>query len=217
MSGPIGKIALALSGGGYRAATFHLGTLHTLHAAGLLPDVALLSTVSGGTLLGAAYALSLADGQPFLQFFDDFRRRLATARPVHRAVDILLRGRRSGLPRQTLVAAHARALAELFYGDRKFGELLRAPTTLDEITFNATDFRAGLPFRFLKSVNPRARIGNGRHSLSAAVAERIAIADIVAASACFPGGFEPLGFPHDFRFDDPQQVASDLAADRGET
>ncbi|MEO8498164.1 MAG: hypothetical protein ABI614_24120, partial [Planctomycetota bacterium] len=43
--GPLGPIALALSGGGYRAAAFHLGTLRTLHEAGLLQSVDVLSTV----------------------------------------------------------------------------------------------------------------------------------------------------------------------------
>jgi predicted acylesterase/phospholipase RssA len=214
--GPVGKIALALSGGGYRAAAFHLGSMHTLHEAGLLPDVALLSTVSGGTFVGAAYALSLAEGQTFPEFFDQLRTRLQNARPVHRAVEILLRGRGSGLPRHTLIAAQADALAELFFGERKFGALLRTTTTLDEIAFNATDFRAGLPFRFLKSVNPRARIGNGRNSIPGGVAEQIRIADIVAASSCFPGGFEPIGFPDDFRWEDAERVSADLAEHRGE-
>ena len=51
------RIGLALSGGGYRAATFHLGTLQKLDQMGLLNDVDVLSTISGGSITGAAYCL----------------------------------------------------------------------------------------------------------------------------------------------------------------
>lgn len=49
------RIGLALSGGGYRAALFHAGTLHALETLGLRPSV--LSTVSGGSIIGAYYAV----------------------------------------------------------------------------------------------------------------------------------------------------------------
>src|SRR5262245_44643696 len=44
---------LALSGGGFRAAAFHLGVLRRLRELGLLHQVDLLSTVSGGSITGA--------------------------------------------------------------------------------------------------------------------------------------------------------------------
>ncbi|MCY4025388.1 MAG: patatin-like phospholipase family protein [Acidobacteria bacterium] len=51
-------IGLALSGGGSRAIAFHLGCLRALHQLDLLKRVAVLSTVSGGSVIGALYALS---------------------------------------------------------------------------------------------------------------------------------------------------------------
>src|ERR1044072_9623130 len=69
---PFDEIALALSGGGYRAAAFHLGTLDMLHRLDLLKTVHVLSTVSGGTLTGLKYALSSTEGTPFEQFYDSF-------------------------------------------------------------------------------------------------------------------------------------------------
>src|SRR5437764_2102879 len=51
--GPLGNLAVSFSGGGYRAAGFHLGVLRLLERVGLLPSVAALSTVSGGTIVGA--------------------------------------------------------------------------------------------------------------------------------------------------------------------
>src|SRR5207247_7137422 len=43
-------IGLALSGGGSRAAAFHLGCLRALSGLGLLPRVRVLSGISGGAL-----------------------------------------------------------------------------------------------------------------------------------------------------------------------
>jgi NTE family protein len=48
------KLGLALSGGGIRAAVFHLGVLRRLADEGLLENVEQLSTVSGGSLVIAA-------------------------------------------------------------------------------------------------------------------------------------------------------------------
>jgi NTE family protein len=52
------KIGLALSGGGARAMAFHLGCLRALHQLGILDQVQILSTVSGGSVIGAVYAAS---------------------------------------------------------------------------------------------------------------------------------------------------------------
>ncbi len=52
-------IGIALSGGGVRAAVFHLGLLGRLAAADLLEQVTFISTVSGGSLgMGLVYSLS---------------------------------------------------------------------------------------------------------------------------------------------------------------
>ena len=45
-----GELALCMSGGGYRAAVFHLGALLRLHEVGLLHACALLRAVSGGRI-----------------------------------------------------------------------------------------------------------------------------------------------------------------------
>ncbi len=58
-SEPNERIGLALSGGGFRAAFFHVGVLARLAEIGLLPKVEVISTVSGGSIVGAAYYLRL--------------------------------------------------------------------------------------------------------------------------------------------------------------
>src|SRR2546425_1249227 len=49
-------IGLALSGGGSRAMAFHLGCLRALDDLGILDRVGVLSTISGGSVIGALYA-----------------------------------------------------------------------------------------------------------------------------------------------------------------
>ncbi|MDA8246098.1 patatin-like phospholipase family protein [Acidithiobacillus sp.] len=49
-------VTLALSGGGSRAIAFHLGCLRALHDRGLLEKVKVVSTVSGGSVIGACFA-----------------------------------------------------------------------------------------------------------------------------------------------------------------
>lgn len=54
-----GKVGLALSGGGFRASFFHLGVLARLAEMDALGSVEVLSTVSGGSIVGAHYYLAL--------------------------------------------------------------------------------------------------------------------------------------------------------------
>jgi predicted acylesterase/phospholipase RssA len=53
------KLGLALSGGGHRAAFFHIGVLAKLAELGLLRRVEVISTVSGGSIIGALYYLHI--------------------------------------------------------------------------------------------------------------------------------------------------------------
>ena len=55
----LGKIGLALSGGGFRASLFHIGVLARLAECKVLRSVEVLSCVSGGSILGAFYYLKL--------------------------------------------------------------------------------------------------------------------------------------------------------------
>jgi predicted acylesterase/phospholipase RssA len=55
------KLGLSLAGGGFRASLFHLGVLHRMAEMDLLRYVEVLSTVSGGTIVGALYVLMLQE------------------------------------------------------------------------------------------------------------------------------------------------------------
>jgi predicted acylesterase/phospholipase RssA len=55
----VGKVGLALSGGGFRASLFHIGVLAKLAELDALRHVEVLSCVSGGSIIGAHYYLEL--------------------------------------------------------------------------------------------------------------------------------------------------------------
>ena len=78
-------VGLALSGGGSRAIAFHLGCLRALNDRGVLDRIQVASCVSGGALIGAAWAYSE-------DAFDDFDARI---------VALLRRGLIRGIVRRT--------------------------------------------------------------------------------------------------------------------
>lgn len=195
-------IALCLSGGGFRASAYHLGTLDVLHRLGLLDQVRFLSSASGGTLLGARYLRSLVRGEPFAAFVQDTLGYLGRRNVLLSAAQKLGALPADGRARSIIVGA-AETYAEAdFLGDLTVGDAFAAQNHLEEIVFGATEFATGNAFRFQKSQAEAAVFGNGNHRVPDALAQRLRLADVAAASSAFPGGFEPLTFPQDFAFRD---------------
>ena len=209
-----GKIALSCSGGGGRAAGFHLGTLSYLDRLNILKDISTLSSVSGGTVTSAKYVLSLKQApegeEPhttFQRFFQEFYDFILNANLVPRALDVLTGDPpRSPSDRRTLV----KALAEVYDRDPRymngasFGTLFKGREIhLKNIIFNATDCRAGLAFRFQITENNNL-IGNSVHAITPEDAGNLRLADVVTASSDIPVGLEPLLFPWDFVWPDDE-------------
>jgi predicted acylesterase/phospholipase RssA len=207
---PFGAIALSLSGGGYRAAGFHLGVLDLLNRLDLLKDVSALSTVSGGTFTGIRYALAQKTGEAFPDFFERFKRDLRLVNVVNLALAKLTENPPS-IPscRWDVITACAQVYDEKFFAGRRFEVFWEdPPMPLMDLTFNATEFRNAIAFRFQTRKN--GLIGNGKVFISPAQARQIRLADIAAASSCFPGGFEPLNFPDDFAWPDTPEGTATL-------
>src|SRR5258708_12082538 len=61
---PAPGIALCLSGGGYRAMLFHLGTLWRLNELGYLPKLDRISSVSGGSITAALLRMNSSTPPP---------------------------------------------------------------------------------------------------------------------------------------------------------
>src|SRR5215207_875858 len=143
--GPLGELAVSFSGGGYRAAAFHLGALRILHRVGLLRDVVALSTVSGGSILGAAWVLSVVRGEGFDAFDRRFADYLLRTNVIRDAVDHLTSQREHGHPSYpSLIRSAARVYARPdLFGDARMSDI-RVPCEgpegprLREIVFNST-------------------------------------------------------------------------------
>ncbi|HET9765470.1 MAG TPA: patatin-like phospholipase family protein [Thermoanaerobaculia bacterium] len=222
-SGPglAGDIALCLSGGGYRAAAFHLGVLDLFDRVALLPKVRTLSTISGGTIVGAAWALSCAKREAFAAFYARAWETLRSLNVVSAAV-ARLAGRKTehgaaghgeaGDGASSLIRAAARIYAASpLFGDAKLGELIDSEHGPDELIFSATEFHSGRAYRFQTSRRSRVKVGNlAPLEIPATVAREVRLADVVAASSCFPGAFEPLVFPRDFAWSDAAAIGAQL-------
>jgi predicted acylesterase/phospholipase RssA len=79
----VGKIGLALSGGGFRASLYHLGVLARLAELEVLRHIEVLSCVSGGSIIGARYYLevrhllqAMPDSEIETQHYIDIVRRI---------------------------------------------------------------------------------------------------------------------------------------------
>ncbi|RKG81720.1 patatin-like phospholipase family protein [Corallococcus terminator] len=212
--GPLGPLALSLSGGGYRAATFHLGSLRFLDTVGLLPDVVGLSTVSGGTLVGLAWVLSQLEGKAFPEFYEGYSAYLKRTNVIGEALTGLTSHRDHGSHEwASLIGEAAKVYARPdCLGDHHFGEVLDASRLqLQEAIFNTTEFHRGLDFRFRRSNRPATILGNAYAPLPRSVARHVRLADVAAASSCFPGGFEPLVFPQQFHWPQEFPLSAALA------
>jgi len=92
------RLGLALSGGGFRASFYHIGVLARMAELGMLRHVESVSTVSGGSIVGAAYYLllkGLLESKADQEIHDDDYVRLVERLEVHflRAVQKNLRMR----------------------------------------------------------------------------------------------------------------------------
>ena len=63
------KLGLALSGGGYRAAAFHLGVFRKLNKLSILEKIDVISCISGGSIAGAYYVLNKDNFEEFEKSF----------------------------------------------------------------------------------------------------------------------------------------------------
>lgn len=192
----LGQISMGLSGGGTRAAGFHLGAFSYLNRVGLMQDVAIISSASGGSIVNATYAMACARGWTFDTYLDWIIRKLQVAEMMEWVLQELSEGKPKNLSgRRSMVVALAEVYDRHFFEGFRLGELIdKPPGHLREVVINATDFRTGLGFRFQRH-DP---IGNGRTHIEPSQVRNVRLADVMAASSCLPGGLEPFFFPEDF-------------------
>ncbi len=197
---PFNSIALCISGGGYRAAAFGLGALSMFNQLGLLDKIEAISTVSGGTITGVKYVDSLIEERSFQEFYNGFFHWMKEDSLLEKAISNLESGKvwkrvENRHKRRNLINSFALVYREL--SKHTIDDLNKVTKThLNRVVFNASDFEYGQPFRFQKRSGTE-KLGN-YFSPWDLPADKIYLSDVLAASSCFPGGFEPMRFPGDF-------------------
>lgn len=193
------SIRLALSGGGFRAALFHLGTLACLKKANLLKDVSEVSGTSGGAILAAFARLH------WPKLLDESEDSWTLLGKIVALAKNNLRGRilthwLTGLFGPLLLPRAWRAsFSKTHFLIRRYESLFETKTLenftaqdgMPSIALNCTDLVQGIrcafhnsSFAFWKDApsNPPRSVG----------ANKVPISVAVAASSCFPPLFEPV-------------------------
>jgi len=204
-SKPFSNLAISLSGGGYRATSFHLGSLSYLYSIHydnkpLLHRLKIISTISGGTLTGVMYALKLAQGKDFAACFDKLYQLMSEDKLVDKALEKLNAPHTWSNKHKTrdLINAFSEVYNDSFYEQATFDTLYTGePTHLNDAIFGSSEFTYGKQFRF-QGNGYQGKFGNYFLNLSSDASKYIRLADAAAASSCFPGGFEPMIMPADF-------------------
>lgn len=181
------RIGLALSGGGFRAAAFHLGTFRKLKELDLLDKIDLFSCVSGGSIAGA-YLCSRWNDPTVLDDLENYLRTRSIA------VSSFVGGALN--PFGTRLDALASSYDKHLYQNAKLSSLANGP----RIYFNSTNLSTGNMFFYVAGGDGPEEMGE--HELGQTPASTQKISTAVAASSAFPPVFPPLRvseeeFPND--------------------
>lgn len=179
-------IGLCLSGGGFRAALFHLGALRRLNELGLLARLRTVASVSGGSLVAARLALALP--WPMTAPAEAWEERVAEplrafTRRNLRTPALLRRLLPWNWGRSSAGVEALAALLERDLGRHRLSQLPARP----EFLLCATDMAYGVAWLFT-----RERMGDSQAGYADNPPIDWPVARAAAASACFPPVFNPL-------------------------
>ena len=187
-----GGIALAISGGGYRATLFHLGALRRLNELGLLHRISEISSVSGGSIISAHLATYISKhggklDKPISP--EDWENEIAKPLRAFTTKDI----RTGPILKRYLIpwnwfrsTVPINALAEEFEEKLTDLKLVELPDHPDFV-FNATDISFAAKWEMRKYM-----VGNFRAGYLVPPPETWTVGRAVAASAAFPPVFQPM-------------------------
>ncbi|MGY8769298.1 MAG: patatin-like phospholipase family protein [Pirellulales bacterium] len=196
------RIGLALSGGGFRATLYHLGVVRYLRDANVLSKVTHITSVSGGSILGAHLVLNwdkycgteeefeeaAAEILHFVQM--DVRNRIVRRFPLASAVNVLRRFVRlrpiRQLTRPGLLEQHYQ---KHLYGDVSLFQLPNQP----RLHILATNLSEGCLCSFDKNGLLLQRRTPGQRDRFEQVNLGLGTVPLaVASSSAFPGFFPPI-------------------------
>lgn len=171
------RLGLALSGGGFRAAGFHLGTFRKLKELDLLDKVDLISCVSGGSIAGA-FLCANWQSDTVLDELEDY----LLTRSI--AVSSVLSGILN--PFESRIEALAASYDKYLFHDATLASLKDGP----RVYFNSTNLSSGNMFFYVAGGDGPEEMGE--HELGQTGASDQKISSAVAASSAFPPVFPPL-------------------------
>src|SRR5882757_4680791 len=196
---PDDVISICFSGGGYRAMLFHTGALWRLHQVGLLPKIAIFSSVSGGSItngwLALKWAALMVPGASFEKVFVPGVREMA-----HTTVDVwaFLKGVWTGNIPAQVAAAYDRVL----FRGATLQDLPPPPAPM--FVYDSSNLQTGALWRFTRDYMGDYKIGYiDRPNVPLSVA--------VGASSAFPPILSPvvLKSPGTFRPPTPPPALRD--------
>lgn len=223
-------IGASFSGGGFRATAFTMGCLDYLNSVKLgdrtlLHNIAFSSSTSGGSIAMALHAVHAHNGMPFPAILKAVREHMTGEDLLAEAFRVLeddAEWAKYPTKNRNLINAFAIVYDQkLFKGATLdlFANKQKNPP-IERYCFNTTELNNGVSFRF--DLNGTAEhledVGNFYQHFAPgkeAVLGKIRLADVVAASSCFPVGFEPLVYPDDLEKADPVGLKDALVDEYG--
>jgi len=179
--GPADQIALALSGGGFRATLFHVGALRRLVELRLLTRIGRFSSISGGSITAGrlAHVWTRLAADPSVANFEAL-----VAAPLR---DFCGRTIDAGAIAAGLFSPFTSAAEQVEeeYAERLFDSTLDKLPDDPVFVFGATNLQTGRSFRFTKKYMGDYRIGLVRNPT-------LPLARAVAASSAFPPVLSPV-------------------------
>jgi NTE family protein len=189
--------ALCLSGGGYRAALFHLGAVRRLDELGILASLTTISGVSGGSILANLLAdprLEIPPAGGPIGGLDELvaqpLRQLASRNIRTSALLAKARPRSWAMPDAAIRALADELAAAVPWWSAPLGERPPGPP---HVVTGATEIGYGVDWVFEdpSAGRPGGRVGDYRTGYAAAP-PHLRRADVVAASCAFPPFFSPM-------------------------
>ena len=176
-------VGLCLSGGGFRASLFHLGSLRRLNELGLLRGVRRISSVSGGSITAGVLALAWPDLEAAAWSAEAFEERVEgpVRRFCDRDVDAWAIGEGALVPWRTAGDVIRREYDQHLFNEATLRDLPTTPV----FVFNATNLQTGRAVRFTRRYLADWMVGM-------VVDPAVSLAAVVAASSAFPPFLSPI-------------------------
>ncbi len=190
-------IGLALSGGGFRATLFHVGSLWRLCQLGYFDKFDRISSISGGSITAGKLAVEWESlrqaGFSEPSYIDKVVKPLRDF--CSRNVDGPAIGEGALLPWKSISDAVEEEYRKHLFGETKLSEIPAPEGQKPRFVFNATNFATGAAFRFSRPYAADYRIGKLTNPQF-----RVSLA--VTASSAFPPMLSPVVIKKPGTFED---------------